>query len=73
MTGDENRALVEAIWQTAAEHIRGVTGGEVIAADVAAGLAVALADTFGERGGVMIVWWDSEGLKVNAAGYGESR
>lgn len=73
MTGEENRAMVEAIWQSTAERLSVYTGQPLRSSYVRAALAAALAKEFGERGGVMIVWWDAEGLKVNAAPYGESR
>lgn len=73
MTGEENRALVEAIWQRTAEHLSVVAGVPLQAGYVRAALALALAEEFGDPGGVIIMWWDAEGLKVNAAPYKEAK
>jgi len=69
-TARENRELAGAIWESTARYLRDAErAGSVTADDVAGGLAQALADHFGPAGGVLIVWWDREGLKVNAAKY----
>ncbi len=47
---------------------------ELCGADLQRALAAALAEHFGQAGGVMLIWYDpKDGLRVNPVRYGETR
>lgn len=65
-------AATAALFETLAARLSAKTEASIFASDVRDALTVALAETFGVVGGVVLVWYDElDGLRVNLTGWEE--